>query len=230
MRSITTSIQTRIMFIAGLALLLLCAGAIAGLGYQIVTTRDVEARAQQVRQQQVEVLTISLLFNQQVQEWNNVLLRGKDPALRDKYWAAFNERSQQIEALGGSLVQRMPPGDLRDLVRGFMDLHGAMVFAYGLGLDAYKAAVTETLEWAERNAAQARIEKQWANVERMQFVFGRDGDGFDPCRTDVSARAADRGCQKQAAPKPPSHQASPANRDFCTLGHMALAARQRHQA
>ncbi|MDG6403671.1 methyl-accepting chemotaxis protein, partial [Pseudomonas quasicaspiana] len=37
----------------------------------------------------------NLEFKIQVQEWKNVLLRGKSPADRDKFWAQFEEQERQ---------------------------------------------------------------------------------------------------------------------------------------
>lgn len=39
--------------------------------------------------QETQVKEISLAFKTQVQEWKNVLLRGKNPEQLSKYWDAF---------------------------------------------------------------------------------------------------------------------------------------------
>jgi methyl-accepting chemotaxis protein len=46
----------------------------------------------------------NLQFKIQVQEWKNVLLRGRQPAELDKYWQQFQAREQQVQQLLGQLI------------------------------------------------------------------------------------------------------------------------------
>ncbi len=46
----------------------------------------------------------NLQFKIQVQEWKNVLLRGREPAELDKYWQQFQAREQQVQQLLGQLI------------------------------------------------------------------------------------------------------------------------------
>ena len=80
-----------------------------------------------------ERLASSMLndFKVQVQEWKNVLLRGKDPALLTRYWASFEKQK---------LLTLLPPGDERDHVAKFVQAHERMGIAYRKGFDAFKAA------------------------------------------------------------------------------------------
>jgi len=50
-------------------------------------------------------------FKVQVQEWKNVLLRGKDPAQLTRYWAAFEKQEQAIKDEAQKLVAALPPGE-----------------------------------------------------------------------------------------------------------------------
>ncbi|EJN39870.1 hypothetical protein PMI38_00634 [Pseudomonas sp. GM84] len=62
----------------------------------------------------------NLQFKIQVQEWKNVLLRGRQPAERDKYWQQFQAREQQVQQLLGQLIDtsdvslKAPLQQLRD--------------------------------------------------------------------------------------------------------------------
>ncbi|NQD94481.1 methyl-accepting chemotaxis protein, partial [Pseudomonas sp. CrR25] len=44
-------------------------------------------------------------FKVQVQEWKNVLLRGKNPADRDKYWHQFQVQEAKVQTILGDLQQ-----------------------------------------------------------------------------------------------------------------------------
>lgn len=53
--------------------------------------------------QELDQVTID--FKTQVQEWKNVLLRGKDPAALDKHWSAFEQLERDIQGRLDSLIK-----------------------------------------------------------------------------------------------------------------------------
>jgi methyl-accepting chemotaxis protein len=83
----------------------------------------------------------NLQFKIQVQEWKNVLLRGKLPADRDKYWAQFEEQERQVQDALGKLtqVQGASQSTLTQ-VQKLIDEHKALGVSYRKGRDAFVAA------------------------------------------------------------------------------------------
>jgi methyl-accepting chemotaxis protein len=83
----------------------------------------------------------NLQFKIQVQEWKNVLLRGKQPADRDRFWAQFEEQERQVQDTLGRL-SAMPVLDAatRVQVETLRDEHRALGVAYRKGRDAFVAA------------------------------------------------------------------------------------------
>ncbi|MES2928010.1 MAG: methyl-accepting chemotaxis protein [Pseudomonadota bacterium] len=79
-------------------------------------------------------------FKVQVQEWKNVLLRGKDPAQLTRYWAAFEKQEKAIKDEAQKLVVALPPGEGRERVLQFAQAHERMGAAYRKGFEAFKAA------------------------------------------------------------------------------------------
>ncbi|RKR65636.1 methyl-accepting chemotaxis protein-1 (serine sensor receptor) [Acidovorax sp. 94] len=79
-------------------------------------------------------------FKVQVQEWKNVLLRGKDPAQLTRYWAAFEKQEKAIKDEAQKLVVALPPGEGRERVQQFAQAHERMGAAYRKGFEAFKAA------------------------------------------------------------------------------------------
>ncbi len=79
-------------------------------------------------------------FKVQVQEWKNVLLRGKNPEQLGRYWKAFETKEAEIAQATGQLQQALPPGEARSLVERFAQAHQTMGAAYRKGLEAFKAA------------------------------------------------------------------------------------------
>lgn len=49
-------------------------------------------------------------FKVQVQEWKNVLLRGKDPEQLTRYWAAFQKQEKSINEQAQKLLAALPAG------------------------------------------------------------------------------------------------------------------------
>lgn len=87
-----------------------------------------------------EVSHLNLSFKTQVQEWKNVLLRGKDPEKLQKYWEQFTVLHKEIQAKGGLLVNALPNDDSKKLLQDFLRSHQAMYAKYESGLNAFKAA------------------------------------------------------------------------------------------
>ena len=79
-------------------------------------------------------------FKVQVQEWKNVLLRGKDPAQLTRYWAAFEKQEKSINEQAQKLLTALPAGEGRERVAQFVQAHERMGAAYRQGFEAYKAA------------------------------------------------------------------------------------------
>ena len=83
----------------------------------------------------------NLQFKVQVQEWKNVLLRGKQPAELDKYWRQFEARQNDVQGILGELAGQTgiePP--LKARIERLRDEHRLLGMAYLKGREAYVAA------------------------------------------------------------------------------------------
>jgi methyl-accepting chemotaxis protein len=115
------TVRTRLALLLAFVNLMLFAAAgyawyaISRLNGQIEHTikehHHVEAAANFARKAQVD-------FKVQVQEWKNVLIRGNDPALYERHWKAFTDRSQKVKshlvALNAEAKTIGLPGDIAD--------------------------------------------------------------------------------------------------------------------
>ncbi len=86
------------------------------------------------------VIGMALDFKKQVQEWKNVLIRGKDPKQLEKYWGKFQETETEIQKSGDQLINQLKNPDAKNLVRQFIEEHKKMGAAYRKGFDAFKSA------------------------------------------------------------------------------------------
>ncbi|QJP97079.1 MULTISPECIES: methyl-accepting chemotaxis protein [Pseudomonas] len=83
----------------------------------------------------------NLQFKVQVQEWKNVLLRGKQPADLAKYWGQFEDRQRDVQNILGELANQkgLEPA-LKTRIERLREEHRVLGAAYQKGRDAYVAA------------------------------------------------------------------------------------------
>ena len=93
----------------------------AGSYERLIEVDDAQAR------QASEAL---VAFKNQVQNGKDILLRGKTPALLDKYWGGFQKYEQTVRASTEKLALDMQPGDARTKMERFNALHKTMGLAY----------------------------------------------------------------------------------------------------
>ena len=83
----------------------------------------------------------NLQFKIQVQEWKNVLLRGKAPADRDKYWAQFEEQERLVDdSLNKLAALQGIAQSVAAQVQKLREEHRVLGAAYRKGRDAFIAA------------------------------------------------------------------------------------------
>jgi methyl-accepting chemotaxis protein-1 (serine sensor receptor) len=120
-------------------------------------------------------------FKVQVQEWKNVLLRGKDPKQLDKYWAAFQKTEGEVRARSDKLLAALPAGPSQDLLQRFAQAHVRMGEGYRKGFDAFKAA---NFDPAAGDAAVAGVDREPAKL------LDEAGERIAVDSSAVSAQAA----------------------------------------
>ena len=130
-------------------MLVLIAGSLAtmlliALGSFSFLSKDIAAY-QQLLKGPIEASRLidqaNLEFKIQVQEWKNVLLRGKSPDNLDKYWQSFEAQEGKVQALLGTLVQaNQHDTALTTSLRTLQDEHRKLGAAYRVGRDAFLTA------------------------------------------------------------------------------------------
>src|SRR4249920_694252 len=85
----TSSLQFKLLLIAAAAMLVAAAVSVLALNRVYASIQELDRISREDCQVQQQILRGEALFKQQVQEWKNVLLRGRDAAALDKHWAGF---------------------------------------------------------------------------------------------------------------------------------------------
>ncbi|WNC08573.1 methyl-accepting chemotaxis protein [Pseudomonas coleopterorum] len=105
-------------------------------------------------------------FKTQVQEWKNVLLRGKDPKAADKYWAQFEEQERAVAATLQTLSE-LPgvPASVSQNAQRLRDEHATLGKAYRQGREAFLASGADA---ASGDRAVAGVDR--ATSEQMNAL------------------------------------------------------------
>jgi methyl-accepting chemotaxis protein-1 (serine sensor receptor) len=103
------------------------------------------------------VANLTIAFKVQVQEWKNVLLRGKRPADLERHWNAFGKQELAVSEGIKKLQRDMPEGKTRALIDKFAQAHATLGGNYRKGLEAFKAS---GLDAAAGDAAVAGMDRE----------------------------------------------------------------------
>jgi methyl-accepting chemotaxis protein len=153
---VSIGIRERILLLFAVSTAVLLAAVASGF-FQFSASVNVfltDVKASQANA--LEVLVIETNFKKQVQEWKDVLLRGKTPEAFDKHWNGF----QQLESDVRRTSERMKAG-VADTIAGqligqFVVAHEQMGEAYRRGLQAFR---DRGFDGAAGDAAVAGIDR-----------------------------------------------------------------------
>jgi methyl-accepting chemotaxis protein-1 (serine sensor receptor) len=134
------SLQAKLVLLFVLSLGLPLAAALFSLARLNSTAQELDRISRQDFQAQQTVARATIRFKQQVQEWKDVLLRGKDPAALDKYWGNFTQREDDTAAAIREARDAIAYDDLRAKLDEFLKAHQAAGEKYRAGLEAFKAS------------------------------------------------------------------------------------------
>jgi methyl-accepting chemotaxis protein len=185
------TIKLPLAFVA--ALLLVSAAALYGIYRLNQSLNTYETQVQANNDHERAVASMALAFKIQVQEWKNTLLRGKNAKDLDKHWGAFAKQEQEVAAMAGKLLTRLPGGESKALVERFAQAHATMGINYRQGFEAYKAAGYESaagdaaVQGMDRAPTRmledtgARIEADSAAVSAQAAADGRRATVLSLC-------------------------------------------------
>jgi len=153
--------NVRTRFAGGLIAILIVDLAVGLYGFHLhkqAADRESEIRA---RSSQIvtTALTAQVSFKTQVQEWKNILLRGQDPELYQRYLAQFEQEEVETRAAVARLLELLRDHDprVRASAEHFLAAHLRLGSAYRDALDHYRA---------EDPAAQLSVDRDVRGIDR----------------------------------------------------------------
>ena len=126
----------------------------------------------------------NLQFKIQVQEWKNVLLRGKDQAALDKYWGQFEEQEQKVTSQLTQLQQQIAASGQTGMagqVQSLVDEHQRLGAAYRQGKAQFLAAGADPAvgDKAVKGIDRATSEQLSALVQQLHQDAIRSSSAID---------------------------------------------------
>lgn len=140
MSGLFSSVQTRLSLLVGGGITLLLIVTSVAI-FQLKThLNEYHALLDTSIRYERDIGNLNLSFKTQVQEWKNVLLRGKDPEKYQRYWGQFSTLQKEIQSQGQTLADKLPNDESKKLLQGFLRAHAVAFTKYEAGVSAFKAA------------------------------------------------------------------------------------------
>jgi methyl-accepting chemotaxis protein len=141
MNVLRTSLRAQILSLLGGSLLAMLLIALACFNFLSNGVQSYRSLIDGPLQTSQLIDEANLQFKVQVQEWKNVLLRGKQPQDMQKYWGQFQDRQRDVQGILSRLVsQTVSDPALNRRIDALRQEHQQLGAAYEKGRDAYVAA------------------------------------------------------------------------------------------
>jgi methyl-accepting chemotaxis protein-1 (serine sensor receptor) len=140
MNWIANSIRNKILAVFALGLVVVIGSALYGFSSARHGLAELERVNKTLVAHADEVQDLETDFKEQVQEWKNVLLRGFDAKLLERYWNAFVKKEESVRNGAKRLSQVAQHSEAKDLLGKFVAAHEEMGQRYRQGLETFKGA------------------------------------------------------------------------------------------
>lgn len=122
----TSRLSTRTWFVVAL----FCAAAVSTCAFLVYrlsySARTYDLLFDREIHDQTEVRLLQVGFKKQVQEWKDILLRGKDPVALRTHTAQFLEEDRKVNEIAAALHESVEDPSVRALVGRFIDAHSRL--------------------------------------------------------------------------------------------------------
>src|SRR2546421_10709848 len=124
------SLQSNVLLLVAAVMAVAIGVCVASVTRLYGAIQDLDRISREDFETQSAILRASVAFKQQVQEWKNVLLRGKDAALLDKHWKAFEEDERTVAIEIKDARSGTPHDELREVLGKALAQHRAVGDGY----------------------------------------------------------------------------------------------------
>ncbi len=159
----TSSLQFKVLTIAAVAMLFAASFAVVALNRVYGSIQDLDRISREDFQVQQQILRAHLSFKQQVQEWQAVLLAGRDAPGLERHWAEFRKLEKETQEYVREARSGTAHDEVRTRLEGFLASHRQAGERFQKAFDSYKGtfdmlAALKDVEGADRIPAQTLVE------------------------------------------------------------------------
>ena len=134
----TLSLQFKVLLLVAVAMSVAMGVSLLAVTRVYGSIQDLDRIARDDFETRQVILRATVVFKSQVQEWKNVLLRGKDPVAFEKHWQGFLQEEKEAAQLAREARSSTPHEQVRERLEGFIAAHKAAGERYRKGLEAFK--------------------------------------------------------------------------------------------
>jgi methyl-accepting chemotaxis protein len=137
-RSFSLGVRGQVLSYFGISVLLLLAAAAFGYRQFSDSLRTFDEDVVSNQRAAINIERVEISFKKQVQEWKNLLLRGKKPEAFEKYWAAFQQHETEVSNQADRVKTDLADPEAIQLVTQFIAAHKTIGDAYRRGLQQFR--------------------------------------------------------------------------------------------
>ncbi|QJR15040.1 methyl-accepting chemotaxis protein [Usitatibacter palustris] len=134
------SLQTKMVLIAAVGFTVSLLVSMGGLMRVYGTAQDLDRISREDSENTLAVLRAGMLFKEQVQEWKNVLLRGKNTEQMESHWAIFLDKEKQVQGEVRAALSGASIAEVRAPLERFIEAHKTVGEAYRKAFEVFKSS------------------------------------------------------------------------------------------
>jgi methyl-accepting chemotaxis protein len=136
----SSSLQFKVLLIAAGAMGLSIAISVLTLTKVYASIQDLDRISREDHETQQAILRASFAFKQQVDDWKDVLLRGRDADALDRYWKAFLKDEREAAEIAREARSATPHDSIRAKLEQFLAMHKSAGERFRKALEIFKSS------------------------------------------------------------------------------------------
>ena len=142
----TLSLQFKVLLLVAVAMSVAMGVSLLAVTRVYSSIQDLDRISREDTDTQQAILHATFAFKQQVDEWKNVLLRGRDPEQLEKHWNAFLKNEKEVAQGIREARLATPHEGVRAKLEQFLAVHKSAGERYRQALAIFKSSKFDAAE------------------------------------------------------------------------------------